>query len=180
MAAVTEMIHSASLIVDDIIDNSTVRREQPTMWASVGEKNALKISNLIVSQSINILTQLDSKIKRSEIIYRMSEVLNDLVAGEVFQKQCAEKLKTRTMNAYGKTCYLKTGSLFANSFRCAAILNAVEYPDKSIGLASKLGKNVGMAFQIADDILDYTSNLQQLGNYNYPKNSVKLPTTKIA
>lgn len=164
IAAVAEMIHTASLIVDDIIDSAETRRAIPATWQRFGQRATLDASNLIVAQSMRLLTNISQGHKQLEILSLLTTMIGNLVQGEVKQFVSANNpLRKRSIQRYLDVCYLKTASMFANTCRSVAILSARQYPDPAIEASYIFGKSIGIAFQIADDILDFGSSVADIG-----------------
>ncbi|MES1905317.1 MAG: Decaprenyl-diphosphate synthase subunit 1, partial [Paramarteilia canceri] len=166
IAAIAEMIHTASLIVDDIVDNADVRRGITCLHKKYGIEIAFRSANIIVAQCTDLLCQLDSTIHRPEILSRFSRVLSNMVTGEILQHRSQSKNKLRSIIGYLRASYCKTASLFEATCGCVALLHAEKYPDKRVGFAMNFGKSFGIAFQLADDILDYTAKKSFIGKPN--------------
>jgi all-trans-nonaprenyl-diphosphate synthase len=156
LAEITEMIHTASLVHDDVIDESEMRRGIPTVHASFGNRIAILAGDFLFAQSSWYLANLDNL----EVIKLLSEVIKDYAEGEI-QQGLSRFSTDLSIDAYLKKTYYKTASLIANSSKAAAILS-----DASDEIAVHLyeyGRHLGLAFQIIDDILDFTGSADVLG-----------------
>jgi all-trans-nonaprenyl-diphosphate synthase len=156
LAEITEMIHTASLVHDDVIDESEIRRKVPTVNSLFGNRIAVLAGDFLFAQSSWYLANLDNL----QVVKLLSEVIKDFAEGEIQQGlSCFDT--SLSMEAYLEKSYYKTASLIANSAKAAGVLSSV-----SSEVAEKLysyGRNLGLAFQIVDDILDFTSPTEVLG-----------------
>jgi len=156
LAEITEMIHTASLVHDDVVDESELRRGVPTVHASFGNRVAVLAGDFLFAQSSWYLANLDNL----EVVKLLSQVIMDLAEGEI-QQGLNRFDAGLTIDAYLEKSYYKTASLIANSCKAAGVLSEV-----SEELAIKLynyGRHLGLAFQIVDDLLDFTSSADTLG-----------------
>ncbi|WP_016949902.1 solanesyl diphosphate synthase [Anabaena sp. PCC 7108] len=156
LAEITEMIHTASLVHDDVVDESNVRRGVPTVHSLFGNRIAILAGDFLFAQSSWYLANLDNL----DVVKLLSEVIMDLAAGEIQQglNRFDTNLSTGT---YLKKSYYKTASLIANSSKAAGLLSEVS-PESADNLYN-YGKHLGLAFQIVDDILDFTGSTDILG-----------------
>jgi len=156
LAEITEMIHTASLVHDDVVDESELRRGVPTVHAGFGNRVAVLAGDFLFAQSSWYLANLDSL----EVVKLLSEVIKDFAEGEIQQGlNCFDT--EITMEAYLQKSYYKTASLVANSAKAAAILSDWNSEDSSA--LYHYGRHWGLAFQIVDDILDFTGSMESLG-----------------
>ncbi|KAG5440083.1 hypothetical protein PCK2_000595, partial [Pneumocystis canis] len=156
LAEITEMIHTASLLHDDVIDNSEVRRGMPSGNHVFGSKMAVLAGDFLLGRASIALARL----RNAEVIELLATVIANLVEGEFMQlKNIMDKhdndypVFNNLLNNYLKKTYLKTASLIAKSCRASALLGGCtsEIADH----AYLYGKNFGLAFQLTDDMLDY-------------------------
>ena len=156
LAEITEMIHTASLVHDDVVDGSEVRRNVPTVNSLYNNGVAVLAGDFLFGQSAWYLANLDNL----EVVKLLSEVIKDMAEGEILQ--ALNRFDTTiTLEAYLKKTYNKTASLIANSAKAAGLLSGVS-ADEAENLYS-YGRNIGLAFQIVDDILDFTASTEALG-----------------
>ncbi|KAM7176539.1 all trans-polyprenyl-diphosphate synthase PDSS1 isoform 1-T1 [Macrochelys suwanniensis] len=156
VAIIAEMIHTASLVHDDVIDDANSRRGKMTVNQIWGERKAVLAGDFILSAASVAL----ARIGNTTIISVLSQVIEDLVRGEFLQLGSKENENERFAHYLEKT-FKKTASLIANSCKAVSILGC---PDPKIHeIAYQYGKNVGIAFQLIDDVLDFTSCADQLG-----------------
>lgn len=156
LAEITEMIHTASLVHDDIVDEAELRRNVPTVNSLFDNRIAVLAGDFLFAQSSWYLANLDNL----EVVKLLSEVIRDFAEGEILQG--INRFDTSiSLEAYLDKSYYKTASLIANSAKSACLLSGT-----SEAIANHLyayGKNLGLAFQIVDDILDFTASTEVLG-----------------
>lgn len=148
-AMLVEMIHVASLIHDDVIDESDTRRGKPSVNARWQSHKAVILGDYILARNMNIGLQSG----QFDLVTHVCGSIAALCEGEVLQSECAEK-QTITRQAYLEIIYKKTASLLGVSASVGAL--AVGATRDKVSLMRLFGEAVGMAFQIQDDILDYT------------------------
>jgi all-trans-nonaprenyl-diphosphate synthase len=156
LAEITEMIHTASLVHDDIVDEAAVRRGVPTVHSSFTNRVAVLAGDFLFAQSSWHLANLNNL----EVVKLLSQVIMDLAEGEI-QQGLNRFDASLSIESYLDKSYFKTASLIANSARAAGVLSEV-----SNDLCDNLyqyGRDLGLAFQIVDDILDFTGSDEVLG-----------------
>ncbi|XP_056155667.1 decaprenyl-diphosphate synthase subunit 1 [Lampris incognitus] len=156
IAMISEMIHTASLVHDDVIDGSDKRRGKNTINNVWGERKAILAGDYILSAASMAL----ARIGNTTVVSVLSQVIEDLVRGEFMQLGSKENENERFKHYLEKT-FKKTASLIANSCKAASIL--VNSDPEVHEIAYQYGKNVGIAFQLVDDMLDFTSCASHLG-----------------
>ncbi len=156
LAEITEMIHTASLVHDDVVDESQMRRGVPTVHSLFGNRIAILAGDFLFAQSSWYLANLDSL----EVVKLLSEVIMDLAAGEI-QQGLNSFDTSMSMETYLKKSYDKAATLIANSAKAAGLLSEVS--QETAEQLYNYGRNLGLAFQIVDDILDFTSSTDTLG-----------------
>ncbi|KPP75338.1 decaprenyl-diphosphate synthase subunit 1-like [Scleropages formosus] len=156
IAMISEMIHTASLVHDDIIDGSDTRRGKKTINEVWGERKAVLAGDFILSAASMAL----ARIGNNAVVTVLSQVIEDLVRGEFMQLGSKENENERFKHYLEKT-FKKTASLIANSCKAVSIL--VNPEPEVHEIAYQYGRNVGIAFQLVDDMLDFTSCANQLG-----------------
>ncbi|KAJ3057440.1 coq1 putative hexaprenyl diphosphate synthase [Rhizophlyctis rosea] len=177
LAEITEMIHTASLLHDDVIDVSDVRRAQASANAEFGNKMAILAGDFLLARASIALARL----RNVEVVELLATVISNLVEGEFMQLRnsaidngdkgwLANVLGTRAsrndeVNArfeyYMEKTYLKTASLIAKSCRAAAVLGGCTADVAEA--AYNYGKNLGLAFQLVDDMLDFVVTADEFG-----------------
>ncbi|KAI8193846.1 putative hexaprenyl pyrophosphate synthase [Colletotrichum sp. SAR 10_65] len=163
LAEITELIHTASLLHDDVIDHSVARRGSPSANLEFGNKMAVLAGDFLLGRASVALARL----RNAEVIELLATVIANLVEGEFMQlKNTAQDERKpvyseETLSYYLQKTYLKTASLISKSCRAAAILGGSDAA--SVEAAYAYGKNLGLAFQLVDDMLDYTRSEKELG-----------------
>lgn len=156
LAEITEMIHTASLVHDDVVDEAEVRRGVPTVHSSFGNRIAVLAGDFLFAQSSWYLANLDNL----TVVKLLSQVIMDLAEGEI-QQGLNRFDADFSIAAYLDKSYYKTASLIANSSKAAGVLSNL--PEDLTEQLYAYGRNLGLAFQIVDDILDFTSSEEVLG-----------------
>lgn len=156
-ASVSELIHVATLLHDDVLDDSDQRRGQPTVSALYGNKVAILSGDWMLAQASRTLAEVGNL----PLVRLFSEVLADLCDGEVEQMRTAFDLDATTWDTYQRKTYGKTASLFAAATQAPALL-AGSSPEEVAGWR-QFGLHLGMAFQWMDDLLDYTGEAERMG-----------------
>lgn len=163
LAEITELIHTASLLHDDVIDFSTTRRSQPSANTMFGNKMAVLAGDFLLGRASVALARL----RDPEVIELLATVIANLVEGEFMQlKNTALDEKSpmwseEAITYYLQKTYLKSASLISKSCRAAALLG--ECAPNVVDAAYAYGRNLGLAFQLVDDMLDYTISGAELG-----------------
>ncbi|NBQ20374.1 MAG: solanesyl diphosphate synthase [Synechococcaceae bacterium WB6_3B_236] len=156
LAEITEMIHTASLVHDDVVDEADTRRGVATVHSRFNSRVAVLAGDFLFAQASWHLANLDNL----EVVKLLSRVIMDLAEGEVrqglFRYDTGQSLET-----YLEKSYCKTASLMANSARAAGVLSGL--PESQLDLLYQFGRQLGLAFQVVDDILDFTGDDAQLG-----------------
>lgn len=147
--SVIELIHNASLIHDDIIDDCKIRRGQKNLSAQFDNKIGVISGDYLLAVSMEKLTKLGNL----EIIEKISKTIKQMCIGEINQN--FDRFKIGTIENYIEKTKNKTAYLFETALVCSAILG--EKPH-NIDKISEFGINTGIAFQIRDDILNFTQN----------------------
>ncbi len=156
MATAVEVMHTATLVHDDAIDNSKIRRGQPTVYNIWGTEKAVLLGDYLFAEA----GALTATTENQRIIKQFAITLKTISSGELNQAFNAFNLY-QTRQEYIKRISKKTASLFAMSTESGAVLS--DSPEESIQVLIAYGHNLGIAFQIVDDILDFTGTEQELG-----------------
>ena len=156
LAAVIELLHTATLVHDDVVDDSPVRRGIKSVNNIWSNAHGVLIGDYIYSKAFMLMVELGN----SEILNELSKATNDISKGELIQLDAINN-KEITLKKLEAISYFKTGRLFEASARCGAILSKGD--SKYIKNVSSCSKNLGIVFQIKDDLLDYSQDESTLG-----------------
>lgn len=167
LCAVVEMIHAASLLHDDVIDEADTRRGQPSVNALYDNKTSIMFGDILYSRAFTELSQMDKR-----VAYHISNAVTLLSIGEMIDVDLTQSFNT-SYTKYLDMIYKKTASLIEASARSAAIL--VNLDEEKY---ATYGKNLGLAFQMIDDILDITQDSKTLGKpamFDFVEGKVTIP-----
>lgn len=155
LGAVVELVHTATLVHDDIIDGADTRRGRPSANTTWGNEKCVLAGDWLYMQAFRVALE-ERNLKVLDLLTLLTQ---QMVEGELLQ---IEKLgKAVKEDEYYDLIYRKTACLFATSMRLSSILgNASDEIENALG---SYGRNVGLAFQIADDVLDLTATEEVLG-----------------
>tara|TARA_Y100000590_G_scaffold240570_1_gene270513 strand:- start:645 stop:1658 length:1014 start_codon:yes stop_codon:yes gene_type:complete len=156
LAACIELIHAATLMHDDVIDNGELRRGKKTINSLWGNQSSILVGDYLLSRCFEMMVE-DGNL---EILKLLSSTSAEISQGEVLQLQHKAEIDILE-ETYFKIISAKTASLFAAATRVGAILNNKE--EKYKDALEFYGKNLGLTFQIADDTLDYNSEIKFFG-----------------
>nr|YP_008965787.1 prenyl transferase [Porphyridium purpureum]BAO23763.1 prenyl transferase [Porphyridium purpureum] len=156
LAEITEIIHTASLVHDDILDDCSTRRGVQTVHNTFSVKIAVLAGDYLFAQSSWYLANLDSL----KVVQNISKVISDFAEGEIRQGLILFDIDF-SISEYLEKSFYKTASLIAASCQGAAILNKLD--DRTSKKLYNYGKHLGLAFQIIDDILDLVGSVDFLG-----------------
>jgi hexaprenyl-diphosphate synthase len=182
LAEISEMIHTASLFHDDVIDGSDTRRNIPTVHTVFGNKVAILAGDYLLARASICLARL----RNTDVVETMSTIIEHLVRGEVMQLRGTKNTTTTSTTTtttttstpdyndidspnknndrllyYLRKNFYKTASLMANSCKSTALLG--NYSNEYVQASYQYGKHIGMAFQLVDDVLDFEGTLLQMG-----------------
>ncbi|MGY3685905.1 octaprenyl diphosphate synthase [Vibrio coralliilyticus] len=155
-AAFIEFIHTATLLHDDVVDESDMRRGKATANAAFGNAASVLVGDFIYTRSFQMMTELGSM----KILKLMSDAVNIIAEGEVQQLMNCNDPDT-TEESYMQVIYSKTARLFEAATQIGAILN--DAPSEIETALQNYGKYLGTAFQLIDDVMDYTSDGDEMG-----------------
>ena len=151
LASIIELLHTATLVHDDVVDQSNLRRGAKSVNQVWNNSYSVLMGDFIYSKAFMLMMKLD----QPSILKELASATNDIARGEIIQLNLFENYLHLDLNDLLKVSYLKTGRLFEAAAKSGAMLTDSSEADvKSFGL---LGKTLGIAFQIQDDILDYES-----------------------
>jgi octaprenyl-diphosphate synthase len=156
LAAAVEFIHTATLLHDDVVDASDLRRGLATANAVWGNKSSVLVGDFLFSRAFQLMVE-DGSLKVLDILSSASAVIAE---GEVLQLVTSNDIET-TEDAYLNVIRAKTAQLFAAASRIGAVLG--ERPAAEEEALEAYGRNLGIAFQLVDDMLDYSARQIELG-----------------
>ena len=159
LAAIIELLHTATLVHDDIIDNSDLRRGRTTVNVAWSNSHGVLIGDFIYSKAFMLMNEIGN----FKVIDELSSATNKIAEGELMQLANKNNLDT-SLQQLKKISYYKTGRLFEASAKSAAMLSGKS--TSFIENISKAAKLMGIAFQVRDDLLDYGISK---GNIGKPK-----------
>ena len=153
LAAIIELLHTATLVHDDVVDNSSIRRGNKSVNSLWSNAHGVLIGDYIYSKAFIYMVHIGNQ----KILQELSNATNDISQGELIQLDAINN-KEITLNKLKKISYFKTGRLFEASAKTGAMLAGAS--KKYIENISECAKNIGVLFQIKDDLLDYSMNLK--------------------
>ena len=156
LAACVELIHAATLMHDDVIDSSDIRRGKKTLNTIWGNQSSILVGDYLLSRCFEMMVE-DGNL---EVLKLLSSTSSEIAQGEILQLQHKGEIDILE-ETYLKIISSKTASLFSAATKVAAIL--AEKDSKHKEALEFYGKNLGLTFQIADDTLDYNSELKIFG-----------------
>ncbi|KAF9109269.1 coq1 putative hexaprenyl diphosphate synthase [Mortierella sp. AM989] len=164
LGEIVEMIHTASLLHDDVIDMADKRRNLLSANESFGNKMAVLGGDFLLARASIALARL----RNHEVTELISTVIANLVEGEFMQLRNGQvengknsRGRMTTFEYYMEKTYMKTASLISKSCRSSAVLGGAS--DEVCDIAYTYGKNIGLAFQLVDDMLDFTVSSEEFG-----------------
>jgi octaprenyl-diphosphate synthase len=166
-AAIVELIHAASLLHDDVIDDAYTRRNKPSLNALYGNKTAIMLGDILYSKGFFELNNISPKVAKI-----VSNAVTQLSLGELADVELSKSFNPQK-DLYLKMIYQKTASLMEASAGAAANIAG-----KDERVYMRYGRNLGIAFQMIDDILDITQDSQTLGKpalHDYKEGKTTLP-----
>ncbi len=156
MATAVEIMHTATLVHDDTIDKSPVRRGRPTINEVWDNDTAILLGDYLIAKS----EELAVATQNPQVIRLLSQTLMTITSGELAQSFSAFNLE-QTRQQYLHRIISKTASLFSLATESGAILSRA--PKKSVKVLKEYGYNLGIAFQIVDDIMDFIGTEEEMG-----------------
>ena len=156
LAAVVEFIHTATLLHDDVVDESTLRRGRPTANESFGNPASVLVGDFLYSRAFQMMVDADDM----RVMAILSDATNVIAEGEVLQLMNMHDASLDEAG-YLRVIRSKTAKLFEASTRLAAVL--AKAPATVEDACAQYGQALGTAFQVIDDVLDYDGDAQELG-----------------
>jgi len=167
LGAIIELIHAASLLHDDVIDDASLRRGVPSVNATEDSKTAIMLGDALYSKAYSSLVAYDEAVAKT-----VADAVTALSVGELMDVRMSEQFNADA-DAYMEMLYLKTAALIEASAKAAALMMG-----KDAEAYALYGKNLGISFQIIDDILDIVSDEATLGKpamHDYEEGKCTLP-----
>ncbi len=155
LSAAIELLHTATLVHDDLIDGSLLRRGNATLNAHWTPAATVLTGDFIFARAANLAAETGSV----QVMQMFANTLATIVNGELNQLFGRETLID--LHGYEQRIYAKTASLFELASSASAVLSPVD--ERTVELMHSFGKNIGMAFQIIDDVLDFTGSTDAVG-----------------
>jgi octaprenyl-diphosphate synthase len=156
LAAVIEFIHTATLLHDDVVDTSTMRRGRPTANEQWNNPSSVLVGDFIYSRAFQILVGLGNQ----KIMHIIADTTNTIAEGEVLQLLNKHRVDTSEAD-YMQVIEDKTAILFQTAARCGAIVAGASEAEEDA--LKRAGRHIGLAFQLIDDLLDYSGESRALG-----------------
>jgi octaprenyl-diphosphate synthase len=156
LAAVIEFIHTATLLHDDVVDESAMRRGRQTANALFGNAASVLVGDFVYSRAFQMMVSLNSM----RVMQILADATNVIAEGEVLQLLNMHDPDV-TEQRYLQVIRSKTAKLFEAASQLGALIAGA--PDKEIEAAGEFGRSLGTAFQLIDDVLDYTGNAAEIG-----------------
>ena len=156
LSAVIEFIHTATLLHDDVVDNSDLRRGEDTANALWGNSVSVLVGDFLYSRAFEMMVEID----RMQIMAILSKATNTIAEGEVLQLLNCHDPDT-TESRYLEVIHNKTAKLFEAASELSAVI--CDRPSEEQQSMAKYGMHLGCAFQLIDDVLDYTSSAEDMG-----------------
>ena len=157
-AAAVELVHSATLVHDDVLDSATLRRGVPTVWSQGGRELAIATGDLLFSRAFAELTAAGSL----EAVRALSRASSALAEGELLQREDAWDV-TVSVERYLYRCELKTARLFEAACELGALSARRDTGD--VAALGAFGRRIGLAFQLLDDVLDVAGPASVIGKH---------------
>ena len=159
LASVIELLHTATLVHDDVVDNASTRRGAMSVNSLWSNAHGVLIGDYIYSKAFMLMVEIGKK----DILAELADATNDISQGELIQLEAVSNIKI-SLNKLKKISYFKTGRLFEASAKTGAMLAGAN--KNFIKNISESAKNIGILFQIKDDLLDY-SNSSKTGKQSF-------------
>jgi octaprenyl-diphosphate synthase len=156
LAAVVEFIHTATLLHDDVVDDSDLRRGQATASALFGNSASVLVGDFLYSRAFQMMVEVGDM----RVMQTLADATNIIAEGEVLQLLNCHDASVDAEN-YLRVIYCKTAKLFEAAMRLGALLAKVDQASEQA--VAQYGVHLGTAFQLIDDVLDYSGDAQEIG-----------------
>jgi len=158
LAAVVEFIHTATLLHDDVVDESEMRRGRATASALFGNAASVLVGDFLYSRAFQMMVEVGEM----RVMQILADATNTIAEGEVLQLLNCHDADVDTEN-YMRVIHFKTAKLFEAAMRLGAVLGKSNAADEEA--AARYGMHLGTAFQLVDDVLDYSADELQTGKH---------------
>ena len=155
-AAIIEFIHTATLLHDDVVDGSQMRRGRDTANAVFGNQASVLVGDFLYSRAFQMMVRIDDM----RVMRILADATNTIAAGEVMQLMNVHEPDT-TEDAYRQVIYRKTAKLFEAGAQIAGLISGCG--EDTLDVLGHYGRELGVAFQLVDDALDYSASSDELG-----------------
>jgi heptaprenyl diphosphate synthase len=155
-AMAVELMHAATLVHDDVIDRSAMRRGRPTVAASLGDEPAIVVGDFYFAKAYELAARTQTR----GVVGALAHAVMDICAGEVRQQEIRYRYTT-TQDEYMRRIEAKTATLVSACCDIGALLSGLDTEKRAA--FRRYGRQLGLAFQIADDVLDYTGTEGEVG-----------------
>lgn len=156
LAAVVEFIHTATLLHDDVVDDSSMRRGRATANSAFGNPASVLVGDFLYSRAFQMMVS----VREMRVMEVLADTTNTIAEGEVLQLMSIHNMDI-TEDQYLRVVRSKTAKLFEAAGRLGGIISRV--PSDTEQALSRYGSHIGTAFQLVDDILDYSGELEHTG-----------------
>ena len=156
LAAIIEFIHTATLLHDDVVDESTLRRGKDTANEVFGNQASVLVGDFLYTRSFQMMVSIG----QMQVMQILADATNVIAEGEVLQLMNCNDPDT-TEDSYMQVIYCKTARLFEAATQLAAVI--AEKDEKTVEAMRLYGMHLGTAFQLIDDVLDYAASAEDLG-----------------
>ncbi len=156
LAAVVEFIHTATLLHDDVVDESDLRRGRATASALFGNAASVLVGDFLYSRAFQMMVDVGDM----RVMQTLADATNVIAEGEVLQLLNCNDASVDAAN-YLRVIHCKTAKLFEAAMRLGAILSRADQASEQA--AALYGMHLGTAFQLVDDVLDYSGNAEEIG-----------------
>jgi len=159
LAASVEVLHCASLVHDDILDSAALRRGEPTAHVLLGERAATLVGDFLFATSSCLVADLGNM----PVVLLIAKVVADFGRGELAQSAIRFEAVDYSLDDYLAKSFYKTASLLAAACQAAAVLSKAKADSAEAIACYRFGAYIGLAFQVVDDVLDFTASEEELG-----------------
>lgn len=172
LAQATELIHIASTIHDDVIDNSPIRHNKPSIFKKWGTKQAIITGDFLLAKAMTLLSQIEN----IQLITMLSKITEELCSGEI--QQLMQTNNSPSLDEIIEKSQRKTAMLYIAAAKGSLFISGAS--SKKQSAAEEFAKNFGIAYQITDDLLSYKDNYEEKSKFSDFENKIFTPITFFA